>query len=314
MRQLVRPSLLNASLLIASLIAFSCSSTSNNGGSSSGASSSSGSSGDPTVDGGDTTTSSSSGTPPPPTADVTLTNETMTSGAQSRNYVLAVPVDYDAGKKYPLVLSLHGDGGSGASMQKYFPFDTASKREAIVAYPSGIGSTWDIGTDSSTNTDMAFLRSLVDEVAGKYNVDKTRVLGQGYSKGAFMVNLLACHFSGLFRAIASNAGGQPQDTACPAGPVAAFVFHGDADGTVDPTSGSYDGYFWATVMDGCQDPGTAGGALAGAPTTDTQPAPCKKYDGCAAATPVTWCLFPGVGHVVAPNANAIAWQYFKALP
>ena len=313
MRNLVRPSLL--ALLFSTFVLVAACSSSSSGTSSGGSSSSSGSSGDPTDDGG--TTSSSSGNPPPSSgADVTITTEKMVVMGTQRAYVLAVPVDYSPSKKYPLVISLHGDGGTGASMQKYFSFDAVTKRDAIVAYPSGQNQTWDRSVPEDANADIQFVKGLVDELAGKYNIDKTRVLGTGYSSGGFMIDRLACSYGkSLFRAIAPNAGGMvdSRTTACPGGPVPAFVFHGDADQGVDWSSGSYLAYYWATVMDGCQDPGTAGGAENGAPTTATTPAPCKKYDGCQ-KEPVTWCLFPGVNHVVAPDANSIAWTYFKALP
>lgn len=245
----------------------------------------------------------------------------MQSGGKTREYMLAVPVDYDASKSYPLVMEFHGDGGNGPGMQQGYPFEAVSKREAIVVYPSGLYSTWDIYGAPDQNADQPFVRALVDEVASKYNIDKSRVLGTGYSSGGFLVNQMACRYQGLFRAIAPHAGGAPNEDAlggpkdgqgfliCPGGPTATFVFHGDADWTVDLESGKWAAYFWSHV-NGCQEPGT-GDTM---PTSAIAPSPCKQYDNCAAGKPVTICVFPGVGHVVAQPAPKIAWDYFKALP
>lgn len=266
---------------------------------------------------------SSSGAPdaPAPSGDVKVTHEQLVVGGQSRAYTLAVPVDYDPGRRYPLVMSFHGDGGTGAGMQEAWPFEAATKRSAIIAYPDGLGNAWDLDTTSAQNTDVQFVKELVAALAGRYSIDKGRILGSGYSKGGFFVNEMACRAGGFFKAIASHAGGAPyqeragttKDDAgfliCPGGPSPAFVFHGTADDGVAVGSGTFDAYYWSHVG-GCAEPGTPDSA----PATPRAPAPCTQYDGCPAGKPVTWCPFRGVGHVVAPGAQAIAWSYFTALP
>ena len=43
---------------------------------------------------------------------VTATDETVTELGMPRAYQLAVPKTYDAARKYPLIIALHGDGPS----------------------------------------------------------------------------------------------------------------------------------------------------------------------------------------------------------
>jgi polyhydroxybutyrate depolymerase len=250
----------------------------------------------------------------PAVSKVDVTNETLDVGGQKRKYTLAVPKTYDATRAYPLVLFLHGDGGTGPSMRKSFTFDDVTGDDAIVAYPSGNGTTWDLGTDYDDNADQQFLVALVDALAGKFDIDTSRVFGAGYSSGGFMVNQMACRRPGLFRGINVYAGGAPYEgdnppltypsgyVKCPGEqPVAAFVVHGTADGTVDPSSGEFDAEYWRYV-NGCDE--------SRSPTT---PSPCEAYDGCPTGFSSVYCLVPGLNHFPwMPGAKA-AWAMFKTL-
>jgi polyhydroxybutyrate depolymerase len=254
--------------------------------------------------------------PPPPPPEVKATNESISVNGETRMYVLAVPLDYTAGsgKSYPLVLDFHGQPGSGAQMRAYMPYEAVSHKDAIIAYPDGKNGEWDLYTVAAQNADFAFIRALVDDLATKYTIDKTRVLATGYSNGGFFLNEVACHYQGLFKAIASHAGGAPDEEfdpaaqkdgqgywICPGGPIPAIVFHGTADNVVPTAGGDFDAQYWAHV-NGCQDTRS--------PTT---PSPCVKHDGCPAKLPVEWCFIPGLGHVVWNQGDATSWAFFNAL-
>lgn len=245
-------------------------------------------------------------TSPPPIA--TVTTESIDVDGTTRTYVLAVPRTFDASKTYPLILELHGDGEDGAGMQNRFPFENASDQEAIIAYPNGNG--WNLYGAGETNADVAFLKQLVSALQTKYNADPARVMAFGYSSGAFMANQLACKLDGFVRAIGPNEGGAPADdpngtgrTCTNNSPVGVFVFHGDADTTVDVGSGRYETKFWAQ-RNGCS-------ATASDPVT---PAPCVQQKNCPAAAPVVYCEIPGQGHTVWSQAAAASFAWFKALP
>ncbi len=273
-----------------------------------GSSDSTGGTKDP-ADGGTTQPGDPPGPPPNPDI-VKTTNETLTVNGNARGYTLAVPVTYDSSKKYPLVVSLHGDGGDGAGMQASTPYEVTSKQDAIVVYPNGQDKGWDLYTAIDSNADLQFLQQLVPAVAAKYNVDTSRVLGFGYSSGAFMVNQVACKIDGLFRAIAPNEGGAPADdpdgnsrTCVDGKAVGVFVFHGEADKTVDIGSGVFETQFWAE-RNGCgSDEGD-----------DIDPSPCKRKPNCNASAPVTFCKIPNQDHVVWSRAVEASWSFFKALP
>lgn len=248
---------------------------------------------------------------PAPNPDIVkTTHETLSVNGTTHGYTLAVPTSYDASKKYPLVFVLHGDGGDGAQMQGAVPFEVTSKQDAIVAYPNGQDKGWDLYTSIDSNGDVQFLQQLVTALAGKYSVDTSRVLGFGYSSGAFMVNQVACKVDGLFRAIAPNEGGAPSDdpdgnsrTCVDGRAVGVFVFHGEADKTVEIGSGVFETQFWA-ARNGCTE----------GENESIDPSPCSRPKNCNASAPVTFCSIPNQDHVVWNRAAEVSWKYFQALP
>jgi polyhydroxybutyrate depolymerase len=245
-----------------------------------------------------------------------VTQATTTVGGKTRAYLLSVPKNYDAGKTYPLVLVFHGDGYSGASMRGgvYF-FEGASGTDAIVAYPDAQpGFSWDLYDTVPNNPDFAFVQTIINEVAASYNIDKTKVLGTGWSSGGFFVNELACNLPGIVAAIAPNSGGAPgTDQAtwplhypngyfkCINGqlPVPAFIVHGADDPLVAKETGEFDAMYWSYV-NGC-----------GTTTSATMPTPCIQYDGCPTTLPVVYCEIPGLPHAVWSGTAGGAWAFFK---
>lgn len=306
--------LLAVALFVSVPLACSSSSSSDNGqpGSpdgSSGSSSSGGSSGTPGDEGGST---SSGGVDANKPQYVKTTNETfMVDGAQ-RMYILSVPLDYDATKKYPVYMFMHGNPGHAQDMLQIFPVDPATKNEAVIVYPQSlVGDGWDHTAVTTDNADSDYLKALPDEIAKKASIDKSRIFLTGWSGGGFMASEMACRFSSLFKAIGVYSGGAPYDPnatdpnsvpACAGAQIATYVEHGAADTEVDPSSGDFAGQYWAQ-HDGC-----TGG------TTDATPSPCKKYQGCPADKPVGICMIPGLGHAVWDQGHAAAWAWFKSLP
>jgi polyhydroxybutyrate depolymerase len=202
-------------------------------------------------------------------------------------------------------------------MRTAMPLDAVSGPSAYVAYPSGEAYKWDIYTPTAQNTDMQFLQAIVDSLVGKGGVDPARVFATGFSSGAFMVNQMACRQPGLFRAIASQSGGSPDEPQDPtathwpngytrcvnqtlgAGP-ATLVVHGTSDPTVSYESGAFTADYWAYV-DGC-----------GTSQSPDRP-DCQSFDGCPKGKPVVFCSIPDLGHQVWADAPTTVWSFFAAL-
>lgn len=240
----------------------------------------------------------------PKPSKVNVTVETIDVLGKSRQFVLAVPKTYDASRKYPLIIALHGDGQDGPGFRAFLPFDDIAGDDAIVTYQSG---TEDLNTAYEQNPDQKMVEVTIDTIKGKYSIDDNKVWGFGYSKGGFLANQIACRKPGVLKAMAVHASGAPQEMqggdgfpVCP-GVIGLPVLatNGEFDKGI---GGEYAANYWAKIG-GC--------ATSRTPTT---PMGCQKYDGCSAGKNVTYCLNAGVGHFPIWNeAAATSWAFFKSL-
>jgi poly(3-hydroxybutyrate) depolymerase len=236
---------------------------------------------------------------------VNATDETVTVLGTSRTYQLAVPKTYDAARKYPLIVALHGDGQDGPSFRAFLNFDDLAGDDAIVAYPTG---AVDLFTAYDMNPDQLLFAATVDDVKSKRSIDPTKIWGFGYSKGAFLLNEIQCRKPGIMTAMAFHAGSAPQAEPrgadnypqCP-GVVGLPVLATEGDKNTD-IGADYGANYWA-MINGC-----------GGNRTPSTPAACYSTDGCPAAKPVFYCLAPGVSHYpIWDQAATVSWAFYKAL-
>ena len=167
---------------------------------------------------------------------------TLGSGGRLRVYGVYAPPQLERSRKYPLLVILHGSGGTG----KNFPRLTrrgfeklADANGAILAYPEGVDKGWnDYRADKEQKAqrenidDASFIVSMLDELAGSYPVDTRRVYAAGISNGAMMTYALACRAAGRFAAIAPVDGAMPENLALtckPSRPVPVLIMNGTAD-------------------------------------------------------------------------------------
>jgi polyhydroxybutyrate depolymerase len=229
-----------------------------------------------------------------------------------RTYGLYLPSTYEGNVPLPIIVSFHGDGGSGASMRSA-GFERATENAAILVYPDGKNREWDLETLPAANEDYVFFDELVADVAKKTCIDAKRIFLFGFSRGGFFANQLACHRGNLVRAIASSSGGGPYSnsgsdfdshgifTGCTTAPPAALIIHGEEDSTVPPIAGEKCVRHWR-VQNGCSTQ-----------STPQAPAPCLSFGGCAAGHPVVACTVPKMGHGIWPKAADASWAFFRSL-
>ena len=156
----------------------------------------------------------------------------------SRPMKLSVPTR-SSGKPAPLLLALHGYGNSGKPFETYLGLPSLVDSHGVfLASPDGTLDTkghrfWNTGSDACCNfegsavDDVKYLRELLAEIRGVYDIDPRRIYVLGHSNGGFMAYRLACELSGELAAIMSLAGATPD---ChPSSPVSVLQIHGDDD-------------------------------------------------------------------------------------
>ncbi len=211
----------------------------------------------------------------------------------------------------PLVIVMHGDGGTARSFHDDFRYEDASGAWATLVYPDGIRRGWDTGS-AQNNPDIEFLDALIDEAVQSRHVDPARVFLTGYSSGGFLAQLYACQRSSRVRGIATHEAGAPYNQLekwpngspkCPGqAPVATLATHGREDYAVSFKSGVYSAFYWAGV-NGCDVRHASA----------TEYSQCYAYDACAPGKPVVFCDIPNLGHWVWSEGAAASVRFFQRL-
>jgi len=165
----------------------------------------------------------------------------IVSGGRKRSYLLHVPASYNPATPVPLVISIHGFAEWPAHLMRISRWnDLADRHGFIVVYPEGTGlprrwRTWgQMQPSAEAMQDVSFIADLIDSLAERYSIDKTRVYANGFSNGGGMSYLLACQLADRIAAAGSVAGAYmlPLSACQPTRPVPLIAFHGTADAIV----------------------------------------------------------------------------------
>jgi polyhydroxybutyrate depolymerase len=215
-------------------------------------------------------------------------------GGTQRMYILKLPADYDPSKPYKLIFTWHYLGGSAATIARnYYGLEALAGGTAIFVSPEGIDAGW----ANTGGRDVAFARAMVDKFKGDYCIDQGRIFSTGFSYGGIMSNTVGCAMGDVFRAIAPMSGMGPRGGRC-VGQVAAWLFHGSTDATVQFSAGQASRDHWQ-MTNHCAneaEPPDANG--------------CIAYRGCDQGFPVIWCETTG-GHSPPRFSAAAIWQFFS---
>lgn len=278
----------------------------------------------------------------------------LTHDGIERTAYLYVPTTYDGAKAIPLVLALHGGGGTAEGMIRLTQgLDGIAERESfIVAFPAGIDKQWNDGREVNREgdiDDVGFLSTLIDHISEAYAIDPKRVYATGISNGGFMSFRLACELSDRIAAVAPVTAALSEDlyaTCSPSQPVSILVINGTDDPLV-PWEGATIGFsregpgrgqtlstpdtiaFWVEQNQCATEPDVT---LA----EDTDPGDGTRvrwevHDQCDGPTEVVLCAIEGGGHtwpqgwqylpvgVIGATSqdvegNEIVWRFFREHP
>jgi polyhydroxybutyrate depolymerase len=180
----------------------------------------------------------------------------MIFGGLKRTWLIHIPSSYDSGKTVPLLIVLHGGGGTGRNMVNLtlHGFDNLSDENGfVVIYPDGIEKHWNDGrrgeetgyrAQKENVDDVGFISALIDHLVNILNIDPKRIYITGMSNGAMMTYRLGCELSGKIAAIAPVAGNIPQNilrNCHPSKPVSVLAINGTNDPLVPFLGGEVTG-------------------------------------------------------------------------
>jgi polyhydroxybutyrate depolymerase len=247
-----------------------------------------------------------------------VSEQRLTSGDRERTYRLFVPPGHDGRTPLPLVLDLHGSGGTAERQAGVSRFEALAAREGVlVATLQAVaeGNRWNVPVTADRPDDVRYVSDVIDHVASRACVDPTRVYATGFSGGARMSSLLACRLSHRIAAIAPMAGLRWPGP-CDGRAIPVLSFHGLADpqNTYAGHVASRGAEWLESVPDAlagwAKHNGCAGGAV-----LDDPPGPLStlSYKRCDAE--VRLVRVDGLVHAWARDevdATAAMWAFFRA--
>ncbi|HEY3494897.1 MAG TPA: Ricin and poly(3-hydroxybutyrate) depolymerase fusion [Polyangiaceae bacterium] len=238
---------------------------------------------------------------------------TIDVDGEMREYILAVPDDYDPEQPYRLIFGWHPLGGSADQVANggYYGLERESEGSAIFVAAEGLpfqGNS--LGWANTNGRDLAFLDAMMERFRSELCIDEDRIFSTGFSFGGMMSFAVGCAENSVMRAIAPQAG-NIQVSGCENGtqPVAVMGFHGDDD-TVVSIDGGRAGRDKFIERNQCSEqteplePSWCDGLQ-----SSNEPCNCVNYQGCSEGYPVIWCEFNGP-HTPAPNSGATIWNFF----
>lgn len=264
----------------------------------------------------------------------------------ARTYLYYLPTSYNAGQLVPLVIALHGGGGTGRTAMRGTNFNTLAEAQGfIVVYPDGIDG-WNDGRTFAANRvqdadDVGFINALLDEFVGRYAVDETRIFATGGSNGGMMSFRLACELTDRLAAVATAVANMPVELAeacAPSRPIPILMMMGTADPLM-PFDGGFVGLgrrgavisardtvqFWLDHNMCTSEAQSV--QLPDHDPTDNTLVTLHAYTNCERGSTVQWYLMEGGGHgwpgrpqqssvsrsghtVQDVNATQVVWDFF----
>lgn len=113
-----------------------------------------------------------------------------------REFILHVPEGYENLQKLPLLIALHGGGGTAKGMVRLTKqrFNELADRDGfLVVYPQGLEKSWNDERNDPISyahkndiDDIGFLEKLIEKMEQEYKADPERIFVTGISNGGFM--------------------------------------------------------------------------------------------------------------------------------
>lgn len=248
---------------------------------------------------------------------VTTGKKTITSGGQSRGYIIDIPANYDQTKAYRLFYCSHWIGSTddaiatgqvtngGAANWGYYGLKrmaaTANEPAIFIApqaLPGNPGGTW----SSTSPVDQVLFDDIIAYAKANLCIDESRVFATGFSFGGMMTYSLSTTKQKVLRAavgIAPTNFNIYLPNPIPRDPIAWMSTTGMDDKTCAWDAGTNRGAKYIALQrgqdNGCTVPATIPTWTSGSASRHL----CYDFSGCKTGYPVKACTFNGI-HQAAP--------------
>ncbi|WP_193170464.1 alpha/beta hydrolase family esterase [Nisaea nitritireducens] len=149
------------------------------------------------------------------------------------SYYARAPIAWDRTSPLPVLFYYHGYRQTGRTVMGMKALTKAANDAgALVIAPNGIDGGWSVrGAPSKNRDEITFAAAVVEDVAKRWPIDRSRLWVSGFSLGASMAWDIAClagdRYAGFFPV--AGAFWRPHPVTCPAGPVTMIHVHGRGD-------------------------------------------------------------------------------------
>lgn len=162
-----------------------------------------------------------------------------------RSYTIYVPHAYDERQLLPVVIMLHGGGGTAnAAIEETGWADKAEREGFLAVFPEAMArdpsqrsnfarnpQLWNDGSDrfypdQKAPDDVAFIDALIDDLCSIFPVDREQIFVTGFSNGASMCFQIGAKLSKRIAAIAPVAGACWLDSVVLEHPVSLYYMTG----------------------------------------------------------------------------------------
>lgn len=251
-----------------------------------------------------------------------LTSKTILFEQQIDGYTISRPViikttaDIDNLKSYPIVIALHGRGGSNTNwVQPLSEFTNLGK--FIGVYPQGYLDSWNLGQEPSNANDAAFISNIIDTLLSYSNVDESKIFAVGNSNGSGMVNVLG-GVNKKIKAIAPIASQLTERTEIKtnAVPLSVFQVNGDQDFLIPIDGGMKLGHPFLSASDSVKKWATSFNCNQNITVEETGQTVLHTYSDCDDNVLVKYLVVKGAGHNIARDYSSLwndVWDFFSSL-
>jgi predicted peptidase len=177
-----------------------------------------------------------------PDLEKLLEAKTFTEGKTTLPYRLLKPATVEAGKKYPLVIFLHGSGERGKDNKAQLRHGIAefASAERMKKFPCFLiapqcpqGRQWAVYSPNPADVQPGkFVLDLVEKTCKDLPIDTKRVYLTGLSMGGYGTWNLLAQKPDLFAAGIPICGGGDEKNAAKLAKIPIWAFHGDKDNAV----------------------------------------------------------------------------------